>query len=154
MHSNKNISNFGGAVKLDYSGIGMDSTDAKVLAELLKDNTTVSELNVNSNAMGTTAAKAFGGMLPMNKTLKTLDVSNNSFGKMQVGDEVKLKSSGEIATVTYINYDNSVDVKKTDGSDSKIKPSEFEWESQVPAFCAGVAASQSLTSVSDFSCMY
>ena len=29
-----------------------------------------------------------------------------------------------------------------------IKPSEFEWESQVPAFCAGVAASPSLISVS------
>jgi hypothetical protein len=101
--------------------------------------------------MGTTAAKAFGGMLPMNKTLKTLDVSNNSFGKMQVGDLVKLKSSGEMKIVTEIDTGHI----KFDGCDSLpdltsgyVKPSAFDWESQVPAFCAGVAASLSLISVS------
>ena len=111
----------------------------------------VSELNVNSNAMGTTAAKAFGGMLPMNKTLKTLDVSNNSFGKMQVGDEVMLKSSGEMKVITEIYSDGDI---QYEGSGGWTNPSKVDWESQFPAFCAGVAASQSLTSVSDFSYMY
>ena len=41
MNSNKNISNFGGAVKLDFSNCGMDSSDAKVLAELLGANIAV-----------------------------------------------------------------------------------------------------------------
>ena len=97
--------------------------------------------------MGTAGAKAFGDMLLVNKTIQTLDVSDNSFGKMQVGEQVKMKSSGETATVTFINDDNSVDVKKSDGSEEE-EVSEFEWESQVPAFCAGVAASPSLISVS------
>ena len=94
--------------------------------------------------MGTAGAKAFGDVLRVNKTLQHLNVSNNSFGKVQVGDQVKLKSSGEMKTVTdtddgYIQVEDSV----------WVNPSEFEWESQVPAFCAGLAASSSLLSVSD-----
>ena len=79
-------------------------------------------------------------------------------GNLVVGCTVRLKSNGEDKVVTAVDeYSadySSKDHIKVQGSDSKIKPSEFEWESQVPAFCAGVAASQSLTSVSDFSCMY
>ena len=76
MHSNKNISSFGGAVKLDYSGIGMDSTDAKVLAELLKDNTTVSELNVSSNNLGPEGGKAIAASIADNSSITS--VSNFS----------------------------------------------------------------------------
>ena len=58
----------------------------------------------------------------------------------------------ETATVTYVNRDGSVDVKKADGSTldyvGRAGKEQFEWESQVPALCAGVAASPSLTSVS------
>ena len=88
--------------------------------------------------MGTASAKAFGDTLLVNKTIQTLDVSDNSFGKVQVGDKVKLKSSGEMKVVTELR----------ERYRGYIKPSEYEWESQVPAFCAGVAASPSLISVS------
>ena len=100
--------------------------------------------------MGMAGAKAFGDMLLENKTIQTLDVSDNSFGKVQVGDQVKLKSSGEMKVVTAINEwtGSAYDGTKLQGSDSNIKPSAFEWESQVPALCAGVAASPSLISVS------
>ena len=112
--------------------------------------------------MCTAGAKAFGDALLVNKTIQTLDVSYNGFEKMQVGDEVKLKSSGEMKVVTEIDLNNlkgsdtfdvfiddyeRSDLIKVKGSDSKIKPSEFEWVSQVPALRAGVAASPSLTSV-------
>ena len=54
--------------------------------------------------------------------------------------------------MTYINSDGSVDVKKADGSTldyvGREGKDQFEWESQVPAFCAGLAASASLLSVS------
>ena len=96
--------------------------------------------------MGTAGAKAFGDVLRVNKTLQHLNVSNNSFGTLQVGDQVKLKSSGEMKTVTDTNWDGSISVE---GVSDFVKPSEFEWESQVPAFCAGLAASSSLLSVSD-----
>jgi hypothetical protein len=101
--------------------------------------------------MGPAAAKAFGDVLLVNKTLQILDVSNNSFGEPLVGDQVKLKSSGEMCTLTMApdSY-NEVNVTKADGSQSRdMKWHLFEWESQVPALCAGVAASQSLLSVSD-----
>ena len=95
--------------------------------------------------MGTAGAKAFGDVLCINKTLQHLNVSNNSFGRVQVGDQVKLKSSGEMKTVTNTFGDGDI---KVEGG-SRVKPSEFEWESQVPAFCAGLTASSSLLSVSN-----
>ena len=95
--------------------------------------------------MGIAGAKAFGDVLRVNKTLQYLNVSNNSFGKVQVGDQVKLKSSGEMKTVTNAFGDGDI---KVEGVSGYVRPSEFEWESQVPAFCAGLAASASLLSVS------
>jgi Ran GTPase-activating protein (RanGAP) involved in mRNA processing and transport len=80
MNSNKNISNFGGAVKLDYSGIGMDSTDAKVLAELLKANESVQQLHAKSNGLRAAGAQAIRDMLKANKTLTVLDLSDNEIG--------------------------------------------------------------------------
>ena len=95
--------------------------------------------------MGTAGAKAFGDALRVNKTLQHLNVSNNSFGHPMAGDQVKLKSSGEMKTVT--NYEHSH--LTVEGSSGWMQLSEFEWESQVPAFCAGLAASSSLLSVSN-----
>ena len=96
--------------------------------------------------MGTAGAKAFGDVLRVNKTLQHLNVSNNSFGRPVVGDQVKLKSSGEMKTVTNTYSSGNIEVEGVSGS---VTPSEFEWESQVPAFCAGLAASTSLLSVSN-----
>ena len=95
--------------------------------------------------MGMAGAQAFGDMLLVNKTIQTLDVSDNSFGKMQVGDQVKIKSSGETKEVIEV-YSDGVNIKY-DGSGG-WKNSGYEWESQVPAFCAGVAASPSLRTMS------
>ena len=102
--------------------------------------------------MGTAGAKAFGDVLRVNKTLQHLNVSNNSFGRLQKGDQVKLKSSGEVCTVhRYFFGDPSRPCITLPNGSTKddVKPSEYEWESQVPAFCAGLAASSSLLSVSD-----
>ena len=100
--------------------------------------------------MGTAGAKAFGDVLRVNKTLQHLNVSNNSFGKVQVGDQVKLKSSGEMKTVSKCWIEGKISVEgQSQEFDSALKPSEFEWVSDVPSFCAGLAASSSLLSVSD-----
>ena len=104
--------------------------------------------------MGTSAAKAYGDVLLVNKTIQHLNVSDNSFGKPMVGEQVKLKSSDEMVTVKYVNSDGSVDIRKADGSIldfvGRSGNEQFEWESQVPAFCAGLAASTSLLSVRAF----
>ena len=112
------------------------------------------QVEASSCGMGIAGAKAFGDALRVNKTLQHLNVSNNSFGKVQVGDQVKLKGSGEIRNVIGVaNYigDCSIRVEGGGGYEDRglFKTSEFEWESQVPAFCAGLAASPSLLSVSD-----
>ena len=101
--------------------------------------------------MGTAGAKAFGDALRVNKTLQHLNVSNNSFGKGQVGNQVKLKSSGEMCPVFAVNDgDGRVGLIVDGVKDTQYRDnSEWEWESQVPAFCAGLAASSSLLSVSD-----
>ena len=100
--------------------------------------------------MGTAGAKAFGDVLLVNKTIQHLNVSDNSFGMPVVGEQVKLKSSGEMCTVhRFYGGNGDPCLTKPDGSkQDNVKPSEFEWESQVPAFCAGLAASTSLLSVS------
>ena len=111
----------------------------------------VTQVHASGNAMGTAGAKAFGDALLVNKTIQHLNVSDNSFGKVQKGDKVKLKSSGEMCTVKFAYSSGNVFVIKPDSStQDDVKPSEFEWESQVPAFCAGLAASTSLLSVRDF----
>jgi hypothetical protein len=75
-------------------------------------------------------------------------VSDNSFGKVQMGDQVKHNTSGSVCTVNYIDGTYI-------GVEGDIKSGyvgkDFEWESGVPAFCAGVAASPSLLSVSTIS---
>ena len=64
---------------------------------------------------------------------------------------MKLKSSGEMKTVTKTYGGGEI---RVEGDSGHFNPSEFEWESQVPAFCAGLAASSSLLSVSNFiSCL-
>ena len=100
--------------------------------------------------MGTAGAKAFGNALLVNKTIQHLNVSDNSFGKPMVGEQVKLRSSGEMCSLTMVpDRFNEVKVTMADGSQSSyMKFDLFEWESQVPAFCAGLAASTSLLSVS------
>ena len=97
--------------------------------------------------MGTAGAKAFGDMLLGNKTIQTLDVSDNSFGKPVVGDEVKIKSSGEMKTVTGTYKDEVI----FEGSKNHpqacvqgyINPSEYE-KSQVKLLGIHEATFQSI----------
>ena len=53
----------------------MDKTDIKVLAELLKDNTTVTELHAYGNAFGQAGGEAFVEALKTNQTLCTIVLS-------------------------------------------------------------------------------
>ena len=47
MNTNQSIRNFGGSDTLMLSKINMDSSDARVLADLLKDNTTVTKVSAD-----------------------------------------------------------------------------------------------------------
>ena len=118
----------------------------------LVDVTPCTQVEASNCGMGTAGAKAFGDVLRVNKTLQHLNVSNNSFGRPVVGDQVKLKSSGDMCTVTKM-CDAGFFTDSAASSQGKVKGyfvgGDCEWESQVPAFCAGVAASASLLSVSD-----
>ena len=102
--------------------------------------------------MGTAGAKAFGDMLLGNKTMQTLDVSDNSFGKPVVGDQVKLKSSGEMKVVIFISKNGTIKFSGSEelqfaGKNKGFVPSS-EYENGIAFFCTSVAASPSLISVS------
>jgi hypothetical protein len=112
-----------------------------ILAHVFTDNSSLQGLHVSSCSMGTAAAKAFGDMLSMNKTLKTLHVSDNSFGKMQVGDQVKIKSNGVMKIVTEIYSDGDI---QFDGSSGWTHPSKVDWENLFPALCAGLKSNSTL----------
>jgi hypothetical protein len=138
--------------QLDVSDNKIEAEGAAALADGLLSNSVLLCLHVSNCSMSTAAAEAFGGMLSESTTLKTLDVSGNNFGKLAVGDQVKLKSSGEMKVVTHVEDNGRV---KTDSSQSSsglntgwFKPEDVEWKSQISALCAGVAASPSLISVS------
>ena len=45
MNSNDNVRNFGGNDTLELAKCGMNSTDAKVLTKMLRDNTTVTKVS-------------------------------------------------------------------------------------------------------------
>ena len=105
------------------------------------------QLDASKNAMGGAGAKAFGDMLLGNKTIQTLDVSDNSFGKVQKRDKVKHNTSGSVCTVNYVD-DEGTYIGVEGDIKSGYVGKDFEWESQILAFCAGVAASPSLISVS------
>ena len=47
MNTNQSIRNFGGSDTLMLSKINMDASDARVLADLLKDNTTVTKVSAD-----------------------------------------------------------------------------------------------------------
>ena len=91
--------------------------------------------------MGTSGAKAFGDMLLVNKTMQTLDVSDNSFGKPVVGDEVKIKSSGE--TCTVFRYALAVSISHSSLLISTMyvarciceRPGRERWKSHCRIYC-------------------
>jgi hypothetical protein len=102
--------------------------------------------------MGSAGAKAFGDTLLVNKTIQTLDVSDNGLARPSVGDQVKIKSSGERCSVTDFRKDTGVRTSASTSSSGKVTgyflDTDYTFDSQIPAFCAGVAASPSLISVS------
>ena len=110
------------------------------------------QLDASKNAMRTAGAKAFGDTLLMNKTIQTLDVSDNGLARPSVGDKVKIKSSGEICSVTEFSKDTGVRTSASTSSSGYVTgyflDADYTFDSQIPAFCAGVAASPSLISVS------
>ena len=100
--------------------------------------------------MGTAGAKAFGDALLVNKTIQHLNVSGNSFGMPMVGDQVKLKSSGEMCEV-FISDEKGIGLIVDGKEDQHYREdSEWEWQSQwqsqISAFCSVLAASTSLLS--------
>ena len=143
---------FDGKADVDMSNKGLDAGDAFIIAAALEKNDQVTGLDASKNAMGSAGAKAFGDTLLVNKTIHTLNVSENSFGMVQVGEQVKIKSSGEMKVVQNIHNGDTCRESGSDfdieGQSGWLKRNDFQWESQVSAFCAGVAASPSLLSVS------
>jgi Ran GTPase-activating protein (RanGAP) involved in mRNA processing and transport len=137
---------FDGKVNVDMSNKRLDAGDAIIIAAALEKNDQVLCLHVSNCSMSTAAAEAFGAMLSENTPLKTLDVSDTSFGKPALGDQVKLKSSGETRTIDYIDW-GGAGKHRFQGSNDPVEPDTYEWESQFPALCAGLKCNSALESL-------
>ena len=100
--------------------------------------------------MGNAGAKAFGDVLRVNKTLQHLNVSNNSFCRVQKGDQVTIKGGNQkLVLKTFPNED----FLQLEGDGDSVRYGRQNYslvDVGIPAFCAGLAASPSLLSVSIF----
>ena len=67
--------------QLEVSGNSIGQGGATALAEMLKENTTLQQLNVSINSIGQGGATALAEMLKENTTLQQLNVSINSIGQ-------------------------------------------------------------------------
>eukprot|EP00993_Chasmostoma_nieuportense_P000614 NODE_1566_length_1456_cov_61.454477_g1485_i0.p1 GENE.NODE_1566_length_1456_cov_61.454477_g1485_i0~~NODE_1566_length_1456_cov_61.454477_g1485_i0.p1 ORF type:complete len:439 (+),score=151.06 NODE_1566_length_1456_cov_61.454477_g1485_i0:63-1319(+) len=59
---------------------GSGDTNAKILAEILEKNTTITELDLKYNGIGVNGLRAFSGALRRNKHLQRLYLGHNAFG--------------------------------------------------------------------------
>jgi Ran GTPase-activating protein (RanGAP) involved in mRNA processing and transport len=82
-HMAKMINTNEGLVSLNLASnnIGIDPGGAMALAAAIRGNTTLSQLNINTNDLRSEGAKALAEALEKNGTLGTLDISGNSLGK-------------------------------------------------------------------------
>merc|ERR1711957_691191 len=65
---------------LDWSGTGLDSDDAKVVAHVVAVSGSLMTLLLNGNKIGDAGAVAIADALRVNGSLDTLDLSNNKLG--------------------------------------------------------------------------
>ena len=89
-------------------------------------------------------------MLLVNKTIQTLNVSNNGFGTVQAGDQVKLKDGSIKCVIKVFCAQNYLQLEGDTKAEEYGQSNYSLVDIGIPAFCASVAASQSLLSVSDF----
>ena len=131
---------FDGEAKVDMSKQGLDAGDAHIMAAALEKNDTVTQVDASGNALGNAGAKAFGDSMLVNQTILHLNVSDNGFGKVQAGDQVKLKD-GSVKRV-FSTVPNPDYLQLEGDSDSKMYGlSNYTLvDIGVPAFCAGLAA--------------
>ena len=93
------------------------------------------QMSIKGNNLGDEGKKVLGDSLLANKNSAIV--------------AFECERTGEMYLVTDVYSDGDI---KVQGQNGYMKPSEFEVDSCVPSLIAAVAASQSLLSVSGFSC--
>ncbi|XP_068748855.1 NLR family CARD domain-containing protein 3-like [Montipora capricornis] len=83
----------------------IEDASAAALAELLRDNATLTELHLSDNAIGDVGADALATGLKENSTLTLLDLSNNAIG--DVGADALAKGLKENSTLTKLGLSNN-----------------------------------------------
>ena len=87
--------------ELEWESEDYCDVEAIIIAELLKQNTSVSRLDLARNQIGDAGAVALAEMLWSNSTLEYLNLESNIFG--EGGGEAFLKALTQNATVNYLN---------------------------------------------------
>merc|ERR1711957_977493 len=81
---------------LDWSGTGLDSDDAKVVAHVVAVSGSLMTLLLNGNKIGDAGAVAIADALRVNGSLDTLDLSNNKLGDagaVAIADALRVNGS-------------------------------------------------------------
>ena len=103
--------NHAALTKLDFS-VGawwLNGADVITLAEALKQNTTVTELNFHGNSLGVQGAETLAGMLKTNRTLTALNLGGNgitSAGAKSIADSLYFNGGPALRVLQL--YSNSI----------------------------------------------
>lgn len=132
-----NLSSFGGSsllvpflkenqtlTYLNLSGNHMDHTDISILAKAFKENTSVVDLNLSGNKLDTRCAKALSDFIKDNNTLTSLDLGYCDIKKE--GMEALAKSLAENKSLTKLNLESDVFTSKIKGQSLEILVSALE----------------------------
>ena len=65
---------------INLRGTGLDDDGLVEICKAIKNNTSITSLNLANNSFGVTGAKALEDALKLNRTLKVIDLTNNQLG--------------------------------------------------------------------------
>jgi Ran GTPase-activating protein (RanGAP) involved in mRNA processing and transport len=89
---------------LDLSYTGLDDDGMKEICEAIKENETITNLNLSSNHFGEVGANYLIDALVENKSLKNVDLSRNALGFRSIHSLVNCCSNKNLNLSTSGNY--------------------------------------------------
>ena len=98
--------------KLTLSKCGLNDNNIISLTDMLKNNQSISELDLSRNKFKLIGANAIVSMLEVNKTITALIVSRNRFSDEGIGAFAKMMESNSTLTSININFCNDCPVNR------------------------------------------
>ncbi|MCC8370771.1 MAG: ribonuclease inhibitor [Rickettsia endosymbiont of Stiretrus anchorago] len=94
------------ATKLDLFNKKIGDAGATKLAEMLKDNSTLTSLDLGSNKIGDAGATELARVLKDNSTLTSLDLKSNNIGEAGATELARVLKDNSTLTSLYLSWNN------------------------------------------------